>query len=99
GNFRGVVNCDRAKMYWSLGRLQWCWAHLKRDLQALVDSVDHKAQRLGRDLLRPTSELFRQWSRYRDGAPTRRGLSAPCKAFAPRSRACCCAEPIAAATR
>ena len=38
--FRGIVNCDRAKMYWYLGRLQWCWAHLKRDFQALIDSPD-----------------------------------------------------------
>jgi hypothetical protein len=22
--FHGVVNCDRAKMYWHLGCLQWC---------------------------------------------------------------------------
>ena len=27
-------------MYWMLGRLQWCWAHLKRDFQALIDSGD-----------------------------------------------------------
>ncbi len=26
--FDGVVNCDRAKMSWKQGRLQWCWAHL-----------------------------------------------------------------------
>jgi transposase len=74
GKFRGVVNCDRAKMYWCLGRLQWCWAHLKRDFQALVDSADRTAQRLGHDLLRPTGELFRQWGRFRDGALTRRGF-------------------------
>ena len=24
-------------MYWSFGCLQWCWAHLKRDFQKLVD--------------------------------------------------------------
>jgi transposase len=72
--FAGVTNCDRAKMYWSLGRLQWCWAHLKRDFQALVDSDDRQAQRLGRDLLQPTRELFRHWARYRDGTLTRRGF-------------------------
>lgn len=27
--FDGVVNCDRAKMYWHVGRPQCCWAHLK----------------------------------------------------------------------
>jgi hypothetical protein len=29
--YGGVVNCDRAKMYYSQPRLQWCWAQLKRD--------------------------------------------------------------------
>ena len=72
--FRGVMGCDRAKMYWQCGRLQWCWAHLKRDFQALIDDPDHQAKRLGRDLMRPTKELFRQWSRCRDGTITRRGL-------------------------
>lgn len=35
-----IVTCDRAKMYWQVGRLQWCWAHLKRDLQAMIDGLD-----------------------------------------------------------
>ena len=81
--FRGVVHCDRAKMYWALGleqpdktrhRLQWCWAHLKRDFQALIDSSDNRAKRMGRDLMRPTKELFKVWARYRDGTITRRGF-------------------------
>jgi transposase len=72
--FAGVVNCDRAKMYWQIGRPQWCWAHLKRDFQALVDHPDPQVKRLGRDLLRPTRELFRQWSRCRDGTITRLGM-------------------------
>jgi len=66
-DWTGIVNCDRAKMYWMLGRLQWCWAHLKRDFQALADSGDGVVKRLGHDLLRPTRELFHQWSRCRDG--------------------------------
>jgi hypothetical protein len=71
-------------MYWSLGvdrppeqwrhRLQWCWAHLKRDFQALIDSSDKQVTRLGHDLMRPTEELFAVWARYRDGTITRRGL-------------------------
>lgn len=82
--FSGTINCDRAKMYWSLGldpppdvpghRLQWCWAHLKRDFQALIDHSDHQVKRLGRDLMRPTKELFEAWARYRDGTITRRGF-------------------------
>jgi transposase len=72
--FTGVVVCDRAKMYWGLGRLQWCWAHLARDFQALADSEDGVVKRLGHDLLRPTRELFRQWSRCRDGTISRAEL-------------------------
>lgn len=69
--FDGVVTCDRAKMYYSVKRLQWCWAHLKRDYQALIDTGDHQAKRLGHDLMRPTHELFRLWARYRDGTLSR----------------------------
>jgi transposase len=72
--FDGVVNCDRAKMYWRVGRPQWCWAHLKRDIQALIDHPDRQVKRLGYDLMRPTKELFRHWSRCRDGTITRRGF-------------------------
>ncbi len=72
--FDGVVNCDRAKMYWKIGRPQWCWAHLKRDFQALVDHPDHQVKRLGRDLMHPTRELLRHWARCRDGTITRTGL-------------------------
>jgi transposase len=72
--FDGVVNCDRAKMYWNKGRLQWCWAHLKRDFQALIDHPDHQVKRLGYDLMRPTRLLFRHWARCRDGTITRAGM-------------------------
>ncbi len=72
--FDGVITCDRAKMYWAHGRLQRCWAHLKRDVQCcLVDTNDGTVKRLGRDLMRPTCELFDLWARYRDGTLTRRG--------------------------
>jgi transposase len=69
--FAGVMSCDRAKMYWQCGRLQWCWAHLKRDFQRLIDHHDPQVKRLGHDLMRPTKELFRAWSRCRDGTITR----------------------------
>lgn len=72
--FADVVNCDRAKMYYLLPRLQWCWAHLKRDFQALVDSTYGQQKCLGRDLLRSTRKLFQLWARYRDGTITWRGF-------------------------
>jgi transposase len=72
-SFPGVVHCDRARMYLTLERLQWCWAHLKRDFQALIDDGRGKVKRLGHDLMRPTREMFRLWGRYRDGTLTRLG--------------------------
>lgn len=69
--FPGVIHCDRARMYWAFGRLQWCWAHLKRDFQALIDSPCTLKQRLGRDLMRPTKELFALWANVRDGTISR----------------------------
>jgi len=65
--FRGIVTCDRAKMYWQVGRLQWCWAHLKRDFQALIDTGNGQAKRLGYDLRRMTCKLFEHWADYRAG--------------------------------
>ena len=69
--FGGVVTCDRAKMYWRVGRIQWCWAHLKRDFQALIDREDKQAKRLGYDLRRQTCKLFEHWANYRDGTISR----------------------------
>lgn len=66
-SYGGVIHCDRARMYWQFGRLQWCWAHLKRDFQAWIDSPCPTKQRLGRDLMRPTLELFALWKKVRDG--------------------------------
>jgi len=69
--FCGIVTCDRAKMYWRVGRIQWCWAHLKRDFQGLIDRGDPQARRLGYDLRRMTCKLFEHWGNYRDGTISR----------------------------
>jgi transposase len=66
-SFKGIINCDRAKMYWQAKRLQWCWAHLKRDFQALIDHPDKRAQRLGHDLMRQVKLMFQHWRRYKAG--------------------------------
>jgi transposase len=82
--FQGIVTCDRAKMYWQEGRLQWCWAHLKRDFQAMIDSGDKgmaaaatlhggakRAKWLGERLRAATCELFEHWGDYRNGKISR----------------------------
>lgn len=65
--FSGVINCDRAKMYWRAKRLQWCWAHLKRDFQSLIDHPDPQVRRLGHDLMRQVRLMFDTWWRYKSG--------------------------------
>ena len=72
--FAGVVTCDRAKMYWQVPHLQWCWAHLKRDFQALIDSGSPQAKRLGYDLRCATRKLFVHWADYRAGTISRAAL-------------------------
>lgn len=68
GDYRGIIlNCDRAKMYLDGKRLQWCWAHLKRDIQKLIDSPDHQVKRLGHDLMRQQRLLLGHWRRYKAG--------------------------------
>lgn len=68
GDYSGVIiNCDRAKMYLDGQRLQWCWAHLKRDFQKLIDSSDGTVKRLGHDLMRQHRELFTYWRNYKAG--------------------------------
>lgn len=68
GDYSGVIlNCDRAKMYLDGKRLQWCWAHLKRDFQKLIDSPNGKVKRLGHDLMRQQRQLFESWRQYKAG--------------------------------
>ena len=66
-NFDGSINCDRAKMYFQHKTLQWCWAHLLRDFQSLIDSSDNQLKRLGHDLMRETKKLFAEYAKCRDG--------------------------------
>lgn len=68
GDYSGVIlNCDRAKMYLDGKRLQWCWAHLKRDFQKLIDSTDGQVKRMGHDLMRQHVQLFKYWRKYKAG--------------------------------
>lgn len=71
GDYQGIIlNCDRAKMYLDGKRLQWCWAHLKRDFQKLKDSSQGKVKRLGTDLMREERALFQYWREYKAGKIT-----------------------------
>jgi len=74
--YAGIVNCDRAKMYWRIKHLQWCWAHLKRDFQALIDYPDRQVKRLGHDLMRQVKLVFQHWWDHRSGKISRKTFQA-----------------------
>ena len=73
-SYAGIVPCDRAKMYWQAKRLQWCWAHLKRDFQALIDHADPQVKRLGHDLMRQVKLMFQHWRESRSGKISRKAF-------------------------
>lgn len=65
--FAGVVGSDRWTAYTWLGaeRRQVCWAHLKRDFQALVDRGG-VAKAVGQPALALVTRLFAAWYAVRD---------------------------------
>src|SRR5262249_48495308 len=70
-----VLTSDRFKAYNGvpLGQRQACWAHLRRDFQAMIDRGGDGAP-IGEDLLLHADILFQQWYKVRDGTRTRKWL-------------------------
>jgi transposase len=70
-----VLTTDRYAVYDHLpgDRRQVCWAHLRRDFQAMIDRANGGSE-IGQDLLLHADILFEQWNRVRDGTLTRRGF-------------------------
>jgi transposase len=63
-----VVGSDRFSAYeWIVARWrQICWAHLRRDFQAMIDRGG-EGEKIGRRLVSLSNRLFRHWHRVRDG--------------------------------
>jgi transposase len=70
---RKVVISDRLKSYDWIKRRQFCWAHLDRDFQAMVDRGGESAE-VGRRLLAHSERIFDWWHRVRDGTMARATL-------------------------
>jgi transposase len=68
--YAGVATCDRLKSYWWIDRLQWCWAHLRRDFQAMIDRGP-QGRATGEALLEQSNTLFHLWHRVRQGTLSR----------------------------
>jgi transposase len=100
---RRVVTTDRYAAYDHLPdwRHQLCWAHLRRDFQAMIDRANAGAA-VGTDLLARSDELFALWERVRDGTLTYRRFGGKMHADRPfrtgfraaleRGAACGCAR-------
>jgi transposase len=65
-----VATCDRLKSYWWIARLQWCWAHLRRDFQAMIDR-GNEGQPIGASLLGQSNRLFHLWHQVTQGTLSR----------------------------
>ena len=65
-HYAGVATCDRLKSYWWIKRLQWCWAHLRRDFQAMIDR-GQPGKAIGERLLEQSNTLFHLWHQLRAG--------------------------------
>ena len=67
-DFAGTVGSDRysAYSYLPVGGRQVCWAHLRRDFQAMVDRGGVSAS-IGQPLLDQAQTMFTWWHRVRDG--------------------------------
>jgi transposase len=68
--FAGTLCSDRLPAYtrFHQGKAQFCWAHLKRNLQAILDQSKHwQQERFARDALALCASLFRLWWKFRGG--------------------------------
>ncbi len=71
-DYRRVLTSDRHRLYDHLAeqRHQLCWAHLRRDFQAMIDR-DNAGSRIGRELLAMSGQMLGWWKRVRDGTLTK----------------------------
>jgi transposase len=97
----GLVCSDRWSAYHLIPveRRQLCWAHLRRDFQAMIDRGGEAAA-TGEELLAHADMLFGLWHRVRDGTRRRRWLlghvsdwlRAEVRALLEQGAACGCAK-------
>jgi len=66
--FSGIIGCDYASIYRKFlaetnAIMQFCWAHLIRDVKYLATLSDRASRRYGEKLLAEIKRLFRAWHR------------------------------------
>jgi hypothetical protein len=78
--FHGILCNDRWVVYltYHSGRMQLCWAHLKRNLLGIADYASSPSSRqFCRDTLAIVARVFRLWYRFRGDLGDRRGNPQP----------------------
>lgn len=72
GSAPGVLTTDRYSVYTHLEgeKRQVCWAHLRRDFQAMIDRKNAGSE-VGEELLVHAEILFAHWQKVRDGTRSR----------------------------
>ena len=100
----GVLTTDRFPVYTHLGgsERQVCWAHLRRDFQAMIDRTNGGSV-IGDELLAHADILFAHWQKVRDGTRTRRWferthagwLRTEVRVLLERGAGCVCAKTAA----
>jgi hypothetical protein len=78
--FRGILCSDRWVVYltYHAGRMQLCWAHLKRNILGIAEYArSPSARQFCRDALAIVARLFRLWYRFRGDLRDRRGNPQP----------------------
>jgi transposase len=103
GTYRRVLTSDRYRSYnWlPLRQRQICWAHLRRDFQAMIDRRN-SGSAIGRELLLFAEDVFHSWHRVRDRTLRRSSLQTTINRQRPWFRdllakgcACACAKTAA----
>jgi transposase len=99
--YRQVVTSDRWKAYNGFRCRQFCWSHLRRDFQAMIDRQNSGAA-TGEKLLGLSGRMFSWWHRVRDGTLRRSsfqvyisGLRAEVREALTRGAACGCPQTAA----
>jgi transposase len=69
-DYRNIAICDRFRSYLWIDKVQLCWAHLRRDFQAMKDRGG-TSQSIGEELLQISDALFEWWHRVREGTLAR----------------------------
>jgi transposase len=96
-----VVTSDRWKAYNRFRRRQFCWSHLRRDFQAMIDR-QNSGTAAGKRLLDLSDRMFAWWHRVRDGTLNRSsfqvyvsGLRAEVREALSQGAACGCPKTAA----